>query len=172
MEFWQDLRSVYDRQIVQADKEQAFWLLIAFLLTFGVVRLITLAIRAKRGPFRNIHVKGVQVHHLVPGIILILISGYCSIALRLQSLKTLEAVAFGVGAALTLDEFALWIHLEDVYWEERGRRSIDIVIIAAVLASVAVLGFGFWRGVSHILGQLITGNAIEQQLVRLFLWLI
>ena len=151
MDFWRDLRGVYDKQIVHAGKEEAFWLLIAFLLTFGVVRYITNAIKAGRGPFRNINVKGVRVHHLVPGIILVLISGYAAIALHLRLARTLDAVVFGIGAALTLDEFALWLHLEDVYWEDRGRRSVDIVIFAAVIASLVVLGFGFWRGIGHIL---------------------
>lgn len=160
MDFWHDVQRAYDHQIVHARKEQAFWLLIAFLLTFAVVRFITYAMRAKRGPFRSINLRGVHVHHLVPGIIMVLVSGYFAIAFHLRLARTIDAIVFGIGAALTLDEFALWLHLEDVYWEERGRRSVDSVIVAAVLALLVVLGFGFWRGLGHALGHLLTGSMV------------
>lgn len=151
MSFWQDFSRVYDRHIVYAGKEQAFWLLVSFLVTFSIVRMITHAIRADRGPFRNVSVKGKHLHHLVPGIILVLISGYLAVALHLRLTRTLDAIVFGIGAALTLDEFALWLNLEDVYWTKQGRDSIDIVVIAAVLASLVVLGLGFWVDVGRLL---------------------
>jgi hypothetical protein len=91
------------------------------------------------------------VHHLVPGIILVLISGYLSVALHLRITRTLDAVVFGIGAALTLDEFALWLNLKDVYWIKQGRSSVDAVVIAAVFASLVVLGSGFWIGIGHLI---------------------
>jgi hypothetical protein len=151
MSFWQDIHQAYEAHIVAPGKEQAFWLLVSFLITFTIVRVITHAIRADRGPFRNVSVKGKHLHHLVPGIILVLVSGYLSVALHLRLTRTLDAIAFGIGAALTLDEFALWLNLKDVYWTKQGRDSIDIVVIAAVLASLVVLGPGFWVDLVHVI---------------------
>jgi len=64
-----------------------------------------------------------------------------------------NSALFGVGAALTLDEFALWLHLKDVYWEQAGRRSIDAVILAATVCGLGVLGFGFWRELARAIAR-------------------
>src|ERR1700722_12514154 len=112
MGFWHDLHNAYELHIVHTGKEQALWLLVSFLVTFIIVRTITHAIKSDHGPFHNISVRGRHVHHLVPGIILILISGYLAAALHLRLTRTLDASVFGVGAALTLDEFALWLNLK------------------------------------------------------------
>jgi hypothetical protein len=147
--FWHDIARGYRHHIVDAGKEQAFWVLIAFLVTFVIVRVITYSIRAGRGPFGNVQVGETHLHHMVPGILLLLITGYLSNALQFRVGRTTVAILFGVGAALTLDEFALWIHLKDVYWQKEGRRSIDIVIIAAAVAGLVVLGLGFWQDIIH-----------------------
>lgn len=152
-EFLHDIARGYRRHIVGAGKEQAFWVLVAFLVTFIVVRVITHSIRAGRGPFRNMSVRGRHVHHMVPGIILLLVTGYLANAVDARAGRTTVALFFGVGAALTLDEFALWLHLKDVYWEKAGRRSIDIVIICATIAGLFLLGFGFWRDVGRVIGH-------------------
>jgi hypothetical protein len=149
--FFDDIGHAYDHHIVREGKEQAFWMLVAFLTTFLVVRLITHAIRAGRGPFGNVSVGGLHLHHLVPGILLVLITGYLSNAIHPRAGRTTVAIFFGIGAALTLDEFALWLHLKDVYWQKQGRRSIDIVIIAATLAGLFLLGFSFWRDVVRVI---------------------
>ena len=146
---WREIGVAYHHRIVDAGKEQAFWILASFLVTFLVVRLITHTIRSGRGPWRNVTVGKTHIHHMVPGILLVLVTGYLSNAISFRSGRTTVAVFFGVGAALTLDEFALWLHLRDVYWQREGRRSIDIVIIAATLAGLVVLGFGFWRDAAH-----------------------
>jgi hypothetical protein len=151
--FWDDVGHGYRAHIVDKGKEQALWILIAFLLTFIIVRLITHTIRAERGPFRNVAIGGMHLHHLVPGIILIIVTGYLSNALHLRGPRTVVAIFFGIGAALTLDEFALWLHLKDVYWSKQGRRSIDAVIVAASLAGIVVLGSGFWADVIHAIGR-------------------
>ncbi|NMI00837.1 hypothetical protein HF526_26535 [Pseudonocardia sp. K10HN5] len=113
----------------------------AFLVTFLVTRAITIAIHTGRGPFRNASVGGVHVHHQVYGIFLLLVSGTVELTYRpgppwLQVI----AVLFGIGAALTLDEFALWLHLDDVYWSAEGRRSVDAVLIALVIGFLLLLG--------------------------------
>jgi hypothetical protein len=146
---WQDIVHSYHRHILYAGKEQAFWMLIAFLVTFIIVRLVTHAIRSGRGPFQNMSVGGTHIHHLVPGIILVLVTGYLSVAIHPRAGRTTVAILFGIGAALTLDEFALWLHLKDVYWDKQGRRSVDVVIICATIAALVVLGYGFWRDAFH-----------------------
>jgi hypothetical protein len=152
-DFWHDVGQGYRHHVVDAGKEQAFWILIAFLLTFVIVRAVTYSIRAGYGRFRDIKVGDTHVHHMVPGIGLLLITGYLSNAIHFRTGQTTVAILFGIGAALTLDEFALWIHLKDVYWTRQGRRSIDVVIIAATIAGLVVLGFGFWRDVIHAIGR-------------------
>jgi hypothetical protein len=84
---------------------------------------------------------GLHVHHLVFGIVLLLSMGF-ALALQPPSPWTeLFAAGFGIGAGLTLDEYALWLHLEDVYWAEEGRRSVDAVVIAALIGGLLVMGF-------------------------------
>ncbi len=141
-----DVADAYREGIVDAGKEPEFFVLIAFLLTFGFVRLSTHLIRrdVKWWP-GNLEVKGTHVHHLVWGILLLLVVGYAGVALEPDSpWQEVLAVLFGVGAGLTLDEFALWLNLRDVYWSREGRRSIDAVIVAAILAALMVLGFSVW----------------------------
>lgn len=150
-----EIERAYRHHIVDAGKEQAFWMLIAFIVTFLLVRLITHAIRAGRGPFSNVTVGGTHLHHLVPGIILLIVTGYLSAALHVRTGRTIVAVLFGVGAALTLDEFALWLHLEDVYWAKKGRRSIDAVIVAICLGGLLLLNFHFWHDVGVAIGRFI-----------------
>jgi hypothetical protein len=151
--FWGDIAHGYQTHIADAGKEQAFWILIAFMVTFIIVRIITHAIKDGRGPFHNITIGGTHFHHLVPGIILVIITGYLSNAVHLRATRTVVAIFFGIGAALTLDEFALWVHLKDTYWTKQGRRSIDVVILAASLAGLVVLGSRFWVDIIHAIGR-------------------
>jgi hypothetical protein len=146
-----DIDRLYEQDIVARGKEQALWVLVAFLITFIVVRVITHAIRDDKGPFKNLRVGSTHIHHLVPGIFLLLAAGYLANAFHLQAMRNVVAVLFGVGAALTLDEFALWLHLKDVYWQKEGRRSIDAVVVAASIGGIAVLGLGFLRDLVEIL---------------------
>ncbi|MGE3285153.1 MAG: hypothetical protein AB7J32_03485 [Pseudonocardia sp.] len=116
-------------------------MLVAFLVTFLATRLVTRAIRAGRGPFRDTTVGGVHVHHQVYGIFLLLGAGTAAFTYRPGSpWVELLAVLFGVGAALTLDEFALWLHLEDVYWSAQGRSSVDAVMLATVIGVLLLVG--------------------------------
>jgi len=119
----------------------ALWMFSAFVVTFAVTRVIVRMIRAGRGPFRDTSVGDVHVHHHVYGIFLILAAGAGEFVYRPGSpwVQVLAAV-FGAGAALTLDEFALWLHLDDVYWAREGRKSVDAVLVAAVIGAFLVLG--------------------------------
>jgi hypothetical protein len=113
--------------------------LASFILTFVFARSIAYSIRV-RGPgmVRNIVLRGVHVHHYVWGISLLLLSGYLGVVLEAPP-RGLLAVLFGCGAALTLDEFAIWLHLEDVYWSNRGRRSIEVVMLTVALLAVFLM---------------------------------
>jgi hypothetical protein len=119
-------------------------LLGSFLLSFALIRISTRLMRSPKVTWWPGSIKtagGVHVHHLVFGIVLMLLFGFLAIAVPLSS-PWLELVAagFGVGAGLTLDEYALWLHLEDVYWAEEGRRSVDAVIVSAVVAALILVG--------------------------------
>jgi len=137
----------YRHEVVDADKQPQLFILLAFLVTFGTVRFITHSIRAGRYKrvFRNVSTSGgAHLHHLVPGILLLLVSGYLGIGLAPDYHREPHAILFGIGAALTLDEFALWLHLKDVYWAKQGRQSVDAVIVTATILGLGVLGSGFW----------------------------
>ena len=121
-----------------------FVLLAAFLLSFGFIRMSTRLMRSPKVPWwpGSVTTGGIHVHHLVFGIVLLMLAGFLGFALQPGDpwLEVLAA-AFGVGMGLTLDEFALWLHLDDVYWAEEGRSSVDAVIIAALLGGALLLGF-------------------------------
>ncbi|WP_084701809.1 hypothetical protein [Streptacidiphilus anmyonensis] len=118
------------------------WMLGAFVLTFLGTRLITRMIRSGRGPFRDVEVAGMHLHHEVYGIIGMLVAGAIEFAYRPGTPGAqILAALFGAGAALALDEFALWLHLEDVYWSTEGRKSLDAVFLAVGVGLLLVAGF-------------------------------
>ena len=147
----------YDHRIVDAGKQPQVFILVAFLTTFLLVRAITHAIRRGTGRrlFRNLSVGGTHIHHLVWGILLLLVTGYLAVAFDPHTAREPLAVLFGIGAALTLDEFALWLDLEDVYWTARGRRSIDVVIVTGAIFGLVLVGVRFWVNVGRELGRLV-----------------
>lgn len=146
----------YQHAIVETGKQPQFILFVSFLATFLAVRAITHAIRAGRGwVFRDIRHGETHIHHLVWGILLLLITGYLGFAFDPQTAREPLAALFGIGAALTLDEFALWLHLEDVYWTEKGRRSIDVVIVAGAVLGLTLVGFRFWINAGHEVLRLV-----------------
>ena len=119
---------------------------IAFYITFATVRVITHAIHAGLGPFHDVSMGGRHIHHLVWGILLLLLVGYgwlWQVGKRSRTLGRVLATLYGVGAALTLDEFALWLNLQDVYWERQGRSSVDAAILFSSLLSIGVFGGPF-----------------------------
>jgi hypothetical protein len=124
-----------------------FNLLSAFSLTFGLARLSTWSIRrrGRLGPFRNLRVSDRHIHHFVPGIVLAFLAGGVSVATRRESLDPWLAVPFGAGVALTLDESALLLELDDVYWSERGIVSVQITLTAMLMLSGLALGLRLLR---------------------------
>ena len=155
-EFFDRIGRIYERDIVDADKQPQFFILLAFLLTFLAVRGITHAIRSGRVKlFKNVEHGGVHVHHLVWGILLLLLTGYLALAFDPDRWREELAILFGIGAALTLDEFALWLRLQDVYWERQGRTSVDAVVVVATLAGLILLGWQFWIDAGREVGRLL-----------------
>jgi len=148
-----ELKRLYTFHFRNERRERLFLASVGFLVTFGVVRGITHLIRAGVGPFHNVTSGGLHIHHLVWGILLLLLVGYVwllEIGVGSSWVASLSAVAFGVGAALALDEFALWLNLRAVYWEQQGRQSIDAVLIFASLLSVGIWGWPFLRGLADL----------------------
>ncbi|MEU4806535.1 hypothetical protein [Actinosynnema sp. NPDC023587] len=124
-----------------ADRSVVAWMVAAFVVTFLVTRLVTGLIRAGRGPFRDLSVGGVHLHHQVFGIFLLLAVGSTGLVYHpREGWADLTGALFGVGAALTLDEFALWLRLDDVYWGPEGRRSVDAVLVALVVGLLMLAG--------------------------------
>jgi hypothetical protein len=122
-----------------------FVLLASLLISFLFIRTSARLMRSPKVPWWPGSVQtssGLHLHHLVWGIVLLLISGFLSFVVAGRSPgHEILAGLFGVGAGLTLDEFALWIRLEDVYWAEEGRASFDAVVVAVMLGGLIVLGF-------------------------------
>lgn len=147
----------YDRSIIETGKQLQFVIFVSFIITFLVVRGITHAIRSGRARmvFRNISHGGTHIHHLVWGILLLLVTGYLGFAFDPRTAREPLAALFGVGAALTLDEFALWLSLEDVYWTKQGRRSVDVVIMASAVLGLVLVGLRFWVNVGHEVVRLV-----------------
>ena len=124
-------------------RESAVLVLLAFLLSFGFIRTSARLIRDPKVTWwpGNVEAGGVHIHHLVWGISLLLLSGFAAFVTNLDSpWWQITAIGFGIGAGLTLDEFALWLHLEDVYWSSEGRSSIDAVVLTAIVAGLVVVG--------------------------------
>ena len=114
----------------------------AFIVTFAATRAITRLIRTGRGPFKNnVSASGVHVHHAVPGVFLMVVGAFAALAVDLYSPWSILAGIFvGVGTALVLDEFALILHLDDVYWSDKGRVSFEIVILAVACLGLMLVG--------------------------------
>ncbi|WP_343574124.1 hypothetical protein [Mycobacterium sp.] len=141
--------------------------LIAFIVTFFVTRTFVRLIRRRQSTGRppqwweprNLHVGSKHIHHVVIGVVLVMISGVTLVTLSVNGNRaefTSAAIIFGIGAALVLDEYALILHLSDVYWEEDGRTSVDAVFAAVAVGGLLVLGLhplmfliSLWRDTTH-----------------------
>jgi hypothetical protein len=156
---------------------------VSFAITFIGVRLIVALIRHNMGPFHWVLVGGQHIHHLVWGILILLLVGYGWL-MDVGSehtplsvfLSRLMAVSYGVGAALTLDEFALWLSLDpNAYWSHEGRLSIDAVILFGSLLASGAWGAPFFRGLHRLWhDRSPVGREIRRSIIypaRLVRWL-
>ena len=134
--FWGDLETHHEQAV--------FLVLLGFLGSFAFIRMSTRIIRSESVSWwpGNIESEsGLHLHHLVFGIVAMMVAGTLGFASDGRApYAEICALLFGIGVGLTIDEFALWVHLEDVYWEEEGRSSIDAAVIAAALMLLVVLG--------------------------------
>jgi hypothetical protein len=141
-------------------------LLLAMLASFLFIRTSARLMRNPKVTWWPGSVKtegGLHVHHLVFGIVMMLLGGFLLALAPGTPWLEIFAALFGIGAGLTLDEFALWLHLEDVYWSEEGRRSVDAVVIAALVAGLVLLGFlpvSTDEGISVIIGTVLFTLAV------------
>jgi hypothetical protein len=126
---------------VKGGRGAAFIVLLAFLVAFLAIRTSARLTRSVSWWPGGVQSGGVHLHHLVWGICLMMLSGFLAFAAPLHApWWHIDAVAFGIGVGFTLDEFALWVHLEDVYWTEEGRSSVDAVVVAFGFAALVVIG--------------------------------
>jgi lysyl-tRNA synthetase, class II len=152
----------WNHHLVAHHRQGVFLVLVGFVGSFAFIRMSTRMIRAEVSwwPGNVESESGLHVHHLVFGIITMMVAGTLGFAAAGHSpLLEICAFLFGVGAGLTIDEFALWVYLEDVYWADEGRSSIDATVIAAALIGLIVVGanpFEFGAGPEEIIGGIVS----------------
>src|SRR5437764_1298369 len=126
------------------------WMFLAILITFLITRTVTRLIRSGSGAragLGNVSIAGNHVHHQVFGILIIIGTGIVLVSATPQGAALSAAAAvFGVGVGLTVDEFALWLHLRDVYWTTEGRKSVDAIFCVLVVTGALVGGASFLSG--------------------------
>ena len=153
-------------QVARAGYEQGstrensmFNLLSSFVATFLAARGISYLLRGRAtvGPFRNLRVGRRHIHHFVPGIVMAFSAGAGAILTSDETLEPKLAVPFGVGMGLTLDESALLLELDDVYWSHEGLLSVQITMaVASLLASIALALRFLRRGERVVLDPVAT----------------
>ena len=162
----------YQRYLVDTGRSAMLWLLFGFVLTYAVTRWVTLRIRSQTAresgqqgtAVKNVYIGGLHVHHQVWGILLVLVTGMLEFRFSPSSpWHEVLSFLFGAGAALALDEFALWLYLKDVYWTEEGRKSIDAVMVAGVVGLALLAGtspFGVEPGSVEAQGLVISSLGV------------
>jgi hypothetical protein len=150
------LLSIYKRQFQESRRERRFLASVGFFTTALVVRGITIAIHNDIGPFHNVTLHGRHIHHLVWGILLLLIVGYfwlnefgTGVVRYYRWTSRFTSMLYGVGAALTLDEFALWLNLKDVYWQREGHESYEALALFGGVLMTGVFGGPLFRGLGR-----------------------
>jgi hypothetical protein len=134
-------------RVVSTRENSMFNLLASFATTFLLARSVTYVLRTRGnvGPFRNFRVGRRHIHHYVPGIVIAFASGAGAILTRNERLEPILAVSFGAGMGLTLDESALLLELEDVYWSREGLLSVQITLTVIAMLGALALGLRFLR---------------------------
>jgi hypothetical protein len=154
---------IYHEAFKDRRRERLFLSSVSFFTTFAATRAITHAIKDGVGPFHNLSVGGRHFHHLVLGIGGLLATGYLWLLETNPQGKTeatdnalakFTSVLYGGSSALTLDEFALWLDLQDVYWAKQGRASVNAVMLFGGVLSIGLWGRPFFRGIYRELSHL------------------
>jgi hypothetical protein len=172
------LTSWFAHDIVDRGRLPLLCCLIAFILTFFVTRTFVRVIRHRAAAGRptrwwqprNVHIGGVHIHHVTFGVVLVMLSGLTLVTLAVNGQEpefTLSATLFGIGAALVLDEYALILHLSDVYWEEDGRTSVDAVFAAVAVAGLLIMGLHplmfflpIWEGTDSLVVRAVVAGGL------------
>src|SRR5580698_6238093 len=158
--------AVYRRAFKDVRRERLFLSSVSFFTTFAATRAITHAIKDGVGPFHNMSIGGRHFHHLVIGITWLLEvdpakknsgapedPGHKDHGTD-DALAKFTSILYGGSSALTLDEFALWLDLQDVYWTKQGRESVDAVMLFGGVLSIGVWGGPFFRKIFHELSHI------------------
>jgi hypothetical protein len=148
-----ELGVLIHKHIPDRPQRRLFLASISFLLTFIGVRMLVYCITHHIGPFGYVQMGGRHIHHLVWGILLLLLCGYAELAESAQGnspgaifLSRLIALCYGAGAALTLDEFAIWLDLDpNAYWAHEGRKNIDAIVLFGTLLAIGTWGAPLFR---------------------------
>jgi hypothetical protein len=163
------LAALYRKHLNDCRQERLFLGNIGFLFAFVTVRGITHSIRAGRGPFRNVTPGGRHIHHMTFGIVGLLLTGYAwnaQVGIGTNPKRRwgsrVSATGYGMASALTLDEFALWLNLQDDYWTKQGRESIDAVVIFGSLLFLALMNQDLVREAT----QIASGRRDARELLR------
>lgn len=154
------LAAIYRERFAESRRERLFLASVGFFISVGVVRGLTEAIHHDIGPFHNVSIHGRHIHHLVWGILLLLLVGYSWLmqvgtgaANSSPWMGRLTSLLYGVAAALTLDEFALWLNLQDVYWERQGRESYEAMGLFGGVLAIGIFGAPFFKGIWREMGR-------------------
>lgn len=160
-DFWTD-------QLGTDGRQGLFLVLVGFLGSFGFIRMSTRIMRSPRiswWPGSVVSDSGVHLHHLVFGIVAMMAAGTLAIFMEVSPWWEIACVVFGIGMGLTIDEFALWVHLDDVYWSTEGRSSIDATVVAAVAMGLILLGADPFEGLSVDSGTDILASVLVLAIV-------
>jgi hypothetical protein len=148
---------MFHQHVRDRPRRRLFLAAVGFFLTLGLARAIAYAASRNIGPFHYIYIRGTHVHHLVWGILILLVVGFCWLievgtGTKASSLfaSRLMSLLYGVGAALTLDEFALWLNLEDkVYWTREGRASFEAALLFGAALLIGIWGRDFLKALGR-----------------------
>jgi hypothetical protein len=158
------------QQHVDYRRRAALLMWVAFIGTFVFLRALTFGIRYHILPVKNVVTSsGLHIHHFVWGIVILLIIGFLGITLWSERLHPWLGTIFGIGAALVIDEYALWLNLKDVYWLPAGRSSIDLAILIAAVLGLYYAADRFWKQVvTEVQAAIKFVTSHEGRLGRLF----
>ncbi len=153
----------WTNQVVGESRDGIFLVLVGFIVSFAFIRMSTRLMRSPRvswWPGSVVSDSGVHLHHLVFGICLMILAGTVGFASSgTRPWVDIAAGMFGVGVGLTIDEFALWVYLDDVYWSEEGRKSVDATVIAAAGMLLLLFGFEPFDFTTSSIGEVISSFA-------------
>lgn len=149
--------SWFERAVIDAGRLPLFLCFLAFVVTFVATRGITRMIRSGRGPFRdNVSASGLHIHHAVPGVVLLTTGAFLAVGSGgATGWAEIAGIMVGVGTSLVLDEFALILRLDDVYWSEEGRISVEMVGLAIACLGLVLIGSNPFR-VDGSAGRVVT----------------